>query len=97
MFTADNLTLIGFIVMVGERLVESLKPIFEPLFKWLVKVTGLENDYLVMLFSWIVVGLIGLATGINIFENTIPYPWVGRLLTVLGCAGGSNFFHDWTK
>ena len=91
---AQAVAIIAFMILVAERLVEFLKPIFDPGLTWLQAALHLPDGWLKMVFAWLVVALIVAATELNIFAPFIPKPWVGRVLTVIFCGGGSNMLHD---
>lgn len=91
---AQSVAVVFFMILVGERLVRFLKPIFKPLLLWTAALLGLTNTWMTMVFSWLVVGALVAATELNIFAPFIPRPWVGRVLTVIFCGGGSNMLHD---
>ena len=90
----EALVVVLSLTMVGERLVEVIKPVFRPLIDWLTRILKCEDDYIEMLFSIVVVGLVAAASGVNLFSDTIPNEVIGRIITAVACAGGSNVLHD---
>jgi hypothetical protein len=91
---AETVAMVLFMVVVGERLVQFLEPIFKPALNWMESTLHLPDGWSMMVFSWIVVGLVVAATEANVFAPFIPRPWIGQLLTVIFCGGGSNMLHD---
>lgn len=91
---ATPVAIVAFMIFVGERLIQALEPLVKPGLAWLQAKTKTPDGWFMMLFSWLMVGLVVLATELNIFAPFIPKPWVGRLLTVVFCGGGSNLLHD---
>lgn len=99
---ARAVALVTFMSFVGERLVELLKPVFEPLTSWAQSLAGVvlgaSDGWVTMLFALVVQGLVVAATGANAFAPFVARPWTGVVLTILAGAGGSNFWHDiWPK
>jgi hypothetical protein len=91
---ARSVAIVVFMILVAERLVEFLEPIFHPVLVWLQTTLRLPDGWITMVFSWLVVGAIVAATELNVFAPFIPRVWVGRVLTVIFCGGGSNMLHD---
>ena len=95
---AQDVAIVVFMIFVGERLVQFLEPIVKPALTWLQRVLHLPDGWVMMVFPWLVVGAMVATTELNIFAPFIPRPWVGRVLTVIFCGGGSNMLHDvWPK
>lgn len=90
--------ILASVVIFGERLIESLTPLANPLIGWLSKVTKLQHDYLMMWFSWLIIGVFVYMTGINLFISYFTSALFGRVVTCLVGAGGSNLLHDiWSQ
>ena len=75
-----------FLSVVANRLVEGLiVPLFDH-FGW--------DKFALLYVSWIVAGLIVLASGVNLFGAYLPSPVLGQVLTALVAGGGANFIAD---
>jgi hypothetical protein len=79
---------------VGERVLELVEPILKPFLVWLQKRLPVPEGWVMMVFSWLLIGLVVATTEINVFATFIPRPWIGYLLTAVLGGGGANFLHD---
>jgi hypothetical protein len=91
---AQSVAVVVFMILVGERLVRFFEPIATPVLSWLQGRLAVPDGWVMMVFSWLVVGAVVAAAEVNIFAPFIPRPWIGRVLTVIFCGGGSNMLHD---
>ena len=87
-------SIVAFMIVVGERLLQALEPLVKPALLWLQRKLHMPDGWFMMLFSWVVVGAIVALTETNIFAPFIPDPRLGQILTAIFCGGGSNLLHD---
>ena len=89
-----SVSVVLFMILVGERLVRFFEPIVRPLVTWAEARLPVPEGWVMMVVSWVLIGLVVAATELNIFAPFVPKPWIGRVLTVIFCGGGSNMLHD---
>ena len=93
-----NATLLLILVIFGEKVVDIIKPWFQPIFNLLVRWFKLEtDDYPKMIFSAVLIGVLAYFTEANLLEGLIPSYAFGRAITIIACAGGSSKLHDLWK
>lgn len=96
-----EMTLVSLVALVffGERIVEIIKPWFEPLFFWLAGLlkSPEAHSYITMMFSVLVIGVLTYLSGANAMANIIPSPVAGRIITIIATGGGAGKLYDLFK
>ena len=83
------------LILFGEKIVEIIKPWFQPLLDLIVKLTKQPDDrYVTMIFSALCIGGLAFASGANMLADVVPSEWLGRAITIIAAAGGSGVLHD---
>ena len=90
----EALAVVVFVVLVGERLVQGIRPVFAPLVVWLDKVLPVPEGWTLMVFAWVVLSILTALTGVNLFGGYIADETAGRVLTAVVAGGGANLLHD---
>lgn len=90
----ETLLVVGFMVMVAERLVEALKPVIMPGLAWLEQWARVPPAWALMVCSWLIASVVVWLTGANLFVGYVPNPLAGQVLTAVVAGGGSNLLND---
>lgn len=86
MFNEALLVMIGSLVILVNRFIEAfVTPIFDKF--------NLDKFW-IMYIAWAIAGAMVFLTGANVFQELIPNPIVGQILTALVSGGGANILHN---
>jgi len=82
----QELAVAAFLSVTAERIIAGLvTPLFER-FGW--------DKFILMYVSWVLVGGLVFASGLNLFAGYLPNALLGQILTSVVGGGGANLLHD---
>ena len=82
----EGLAIAAFLSVTAERIIAGLiTPLFDR-YGW--------DTFILMYVSWVLVGALVFASGLNLFAGYLPNVLLGQILTAVVGGGGANLLHD---